>query len=215
MTYGPKLLLLTNTSVFSIGVRYILENASLEMLEIVSQWENLFDYLQTNTPHVILINLLPSNGDCIGWLEKLRHEYPQIPLIIIIKEGCIEFFKQFIILGITGFLFSDITPMELIRSINRVSKGKEYFPIGIFNMVKESLEYNSAHLHIFKAEQMLTPREAIICKLFCNGLSYKQIGAELFISPRTVETHKRNILSKLKIKSTADMVKYAIQHKMI
>lgn len=215
MIHNPKILILADHSVFSYGVKCILENTELEVLGIVHHWKELFENLLYQTPHVILLNLLPYNGTFIECLEKLKNEYPHIPIVPIIKEGSIDFFKKFILLGISGFVFSDITPSELIKAINRAIKGKEYFPEGIFTMVKETLEFNSENLHQVSYKVILTSRESSICKLFCKGMTYKEIGAELYISPRTVETHKKNILSKLKIKSTADMVRYALQHQLI
>jgi DNA-binding NarL/FixJ family response regulator len=61
----------------------------------------------------------------------------------------------------------------------------------------------------------LTKREREILKLIADGLSYKEVGAELFISVRTVETHKNNILQKLELKSTIDLVKFAIKNDLI
>lgn len=212
MKSGPNIFILTDFSIFSSGLKCILEKAGFQLLGEARHWENLFDALKKITPETILLNLVPFNDICKEQLRKIRNNYPGIPLLVIIKEDYTDFFKDFILLGITGFIYNDATPGELIKAVTRVTIGKEYFPPGILNLVKETLEMNHNHSQAIEYRNLLTSREATICKLFCKGLTYKEIGAELYISPRTVESHKKNILAKLKVKSTADIVKYALQH---
>lgn len=215
MTHNPTIAILANSSIFSSGVRCILEKSGFQVIGEAHKWKELFEILSKETPRIILLNLLPYSENCIEWLERLRHEYPHIPVLLIIKEDCIDYFKDFVLMGITGFVYSETSPQELIRAIYKVAEGHEYFPAGILKIFRETLEMNAEAVHSAHLQHLLTTREACICKLFCNGMTYKEIGAKLYISPRTVESHKKNILAKLKIKSTADMVKYAIQHHLI
>lgn len=136
-------------------------------------------------------------------------------MVVIIKKDYNDTFKDLILLGITRFIYQDATPGELIKAVTRAAIGKEYFPSGIVNMVKDTLVTLPGTSHSSNITHSLTSREATVCKLFCKGLTYKEIGAQLYISPRTVESHKKNILSKLKINSTVDMVKYAMEHHLI
>lgn len=215
MTHNPNIAILVNSSIFSRGVQCILEKAELQVVGEARHWKELFDILSRITPQIVLLNLLPYSETCIEWLERLKHEYPGIPVLLIIREDCVDHFKDFVLMGITGFVYSETSPHELIRAIHKVANGHEYFPAGILNIFRETLEMNTEAFHTGSFQHLLTSREDSVCKLFCNGLTYKEIGAKLYISPRTVESHKKNILAKLKIKSTADLVKYAIQHHMI
>ena len=100
----------------------------------------------------------------------------------------------------------------MVKAIRKLKDGGEYFNRTVWDIFKSSIQMRKYHK---KADAKLTDREVAVLKLFSQGMSYKEIGASLNISPRTVETHKRNILSKLKIHSTADMVKYAYRNHMI
>lgn len=215
MKSGPNIFILTDFSIFSSGLKCILEKAGFQLLGEARCWENLFDSLIKITPAIIVLNLIPFHDICKEQLRKIRNNYPDIPLLIILKEDYSNFFKDFILLGITGFIYNEATPGELIKAVTRVVMGKEYFPPGILNLVKETLEINHNHSQALEYHHLLTFREATICKLFCKGLTYKEIGAQLYISPRTVESHKKNILAKLKVKSTAGIIKYALQHHLI
>jgi len=215
MRNGPNIYILTDFSIFSGGIKCILEKAGFHLLGEARNWENLYEALLKNSPEIILLNLIPFNDICKEHLKKLRDQHPLIPLVLIIKEDYNHFIKDFILIGINGFIYIDATPGELIKLMTHVAMGKEYFPPEILILLKETLGANHNHIQPIEYPHLLTSREASVCKLFCKGLTYKEIGAELYISPRTVESHKKNILAKLRVKSTADIVKYAIQHHMI
>lgn len=215
MKSGPDIYLLTDFSILSGGIKCILEKAGFHLLGEARHWENLYDALIKMTPQVVLINLVPYNDICIDQLKKIKNNYPGIPFILVIKEEYTDSFKDFLLLGITGFIYNDATPGELIKAVTRVSLGKEYFPPGILTLVKETLQANHSPSFALDYSHTLTSRETAVCKLFCKGLTYKEIGKELYISPRTVESHKKNILTKLKVKSTADIVKYALKHHLV
>ena len=91
--------------------------------------------------------------------------------------------------------------------------GEDYFGESISKTIY-NIFVNKLHNRKIK-EKILSEREEEIVKLFSEGLTYNQIGEQLFISPRTVETHKRNIMKKLELNSTVDLVKYAIINKLI
>jgi DNA-binding NarL/FixJ family response regulator len=192
----------------------MLENKQLEVLGEVRHWQELFELLKIITPDVILLDLIHYKASGIESLERLRSEHPDIPVLLLINEDFADSFRDFILMGITGIVYGDASLSELIRAIDTVATGNEYFPNGIFKILRATLQYDRVNLKTLRHQYILTPKEAAVCKLFCGGLTYKEIGIALNISPRTVETHKRNIFAKLKIKSTAELVKYAIIHNL-
>ena len=215
MTVKHKILILENFSLFGTGIKSMLEREEFEVVGQIRQWEELFELLKTVTPDVILLDLLHYNNSFIKSLEKLRNGFPDIPVLLIIDEDFADFFKDFILMGIPGFINGDTSLSELIRAIDIVAGGQEYFSGGILKVLKEMLKSDQVSLPKEINQNILSSREVEVCRLFCNGLTYKEIGATLHISPRTVESHKKNILAKLHIKTTAEIVKYAIQHHLI
>lgn len=192
----------------------MLENKELEVLGEVRHWQELFEILKSITPEVILLDLLHYNDSTIESLEKLRNEYPKIPVLLLVNEDLAHLFRDFILMGIPGIVYGNASLSELISAIEAVATGNEYFPNGIFKILMETLHSDRVNKKTLRHQYLLTPRETAVCKLFCNGLTYKEVGSELKISSRTVETHRRNIFAKLKIKSTAELVKYAILHNL-
>ena len=206
-----RILMFINSSLLDSGIKSILEKEEF-LLDEVHNWLEVFDSLKNETPGVILIDFIHFNNSDIDSLKKLRNDFPQIPILLIIYEGFTSTFKDFILIGINGIVFSNSPASGLIKAIDSVTNGQVYFPNSILNLFKESTPLFSETSQAQNNSRILTNRETAICNLISNGLTNKEIAAELFISPRTVETHKKNILAKLKAKSTADIIKYTIKH---
>ncbi|NOR88391.1 MAG: response regulator, partial [Bacteroidales bacterium] len=143
---------------------------------------------------------------------------PHIRIIVFSSYTDEETIFKSIRAGAKGFLPKDSMREDLVKAIKKVNQGFEYLSEKIPNTIlmdyinkvgDKQEKYNNTKLG------NLTKREREILKLIAEGLSYKEIGNELFISVRTVETHKNNILQKLELKSTIDLVKFAIKNDLI
>uniref|UniRef100_UPI003216639B response regulator transcription factor n=1 Tax=uncultured Draconibacterium sp. TaxID=1573823 RepID=UPI003216639B len=164
------------------------------------------------TPHVIVVDIIHAENSGVKPLRKIKRCFPKVPMLLIVSPHYSDCFEEYIRMGVKGFVFNNSTGKDLINAIQKLKNGEEFFETKVWNIFKASIQtrkYNA------KTTTQLTDREVAVLKLFSRGLTYKEIGASLNISPRTVETHKRNILSKLKINSTADMVKYAYRNHII
>jgi two-component system response regulator NreC len=128
-----------------------------------------------------------------------------------------EFILNALKSGAKAYLPKDTTKAELIRAIESVHKGEEYFPAQISEIILQS------YMNRVKREvqddnhekKELTRRETKILKNFAEGLTNQEIADKLFISIRTVECHKTNIMHKLGFKTTVDLVRYAFKHKLV
>lgn len=215
MIVKHEILILENSSLFSSGIKSLLEKEELEVIGEIRYWDGLFAVLKTVTPNIILVDLIHRTDSSFESLNKLRNEYPNIPVLPIISADCADCIKDFFKIGINGFVFGDTSLSELIMAIDRVANRKEYFPEGTLKVLKESMLSDLINIKPVRYQEALSSREIEVCRLLCNGLTCKEIGAHLNISPRTVESHKKNIHVKLQIKSTASLVKYAIQNQLV
>lgn len=169
--------------------------------------ESLSLQLHNKTPDIILINLLHCYNAGYKTVKKIKKNFPDVPMLLITSHDFSDCFQDYIALGAKGFVFTNDSPEGLIQSIKSLCDGKMY-------LQKENLDKTTAHERKVK-NSILSDREMDVLKLFCNGLTYKEIGEKLYISPRTVESHKKNILAKLNVSSTAEMVKYATRNKLL
>ena len=209
-----KVIILENISLFSSGIKAFLEKEDFLVIGEAFSWGELFTLLKTNTPEIVLLDLLHYPDAGTVSLGILRTDFPDIPVLVITDETFSDYFRDYLMMGVYGLIYSNAARSEMIHAINKVALHQEYFPDGVLHKFRQSLQTDPVNPQVLHQLRKLTSREGVILKLFCNGLSYKEIGKTLGISTRTVETHKKNILSKLKIKSTAEMIKYAVMHHM-
>lgn len=208
-----KIAILERFLLFGIGIESILHEAN--KCEVIMQAESideLIKKLRDGNPDVIVIDILHGDNSGVKALRKIRRTYPDIPVLLIVSQNYSDCFEEYIRLGAKGFVFNHSTADELIDAIKKLENGEEYFSKRVWDIFRTNIR---ARKYKKQNDQHITDREMDVLKLFSCGLSYKEIGAKLNISARTVETHKRNILAKLKINSTADMVRYAFRNHIL
>lgn len=164
---------------------------------------------------VMDINMPQKDG-----LEVLRELNPgQFPFKIIVLSSYdeLKLIKEVMKLGASGYLTKQCAGENIIEAIEVVNSGEEYFcktvRDKIFNSFAKDNPKLSAGVSSFNVH--LTDRELDIIRLLSLEYSGKEISEELFISTHTVESHRKNLLKKLNIKSTVGLVKYAIKHKLV
>ena len=210
-----NILVVDDNNIFREGLILILEkhNGYNVIGSVVNQQE-LFSMLDNLKPDLIIVNVSLPREDILIISKKLTKKYPRIPYIIIAQNKDELLILDCVIHGARGIIWKENTSIQLYEAINTVLSGGNYL------FVPESM-INNNHLKLFKDRHIeingfdaLSEREQEVFRLFVDGKSYKDIGAKLNISPRTVETHKKNILFKLKLESTIDMVKYGLKYNL-
>lgn len=202
-------------ALYGYGIKSILsETDGFQITVVARNTDELIENILEKRPDIVVIDILHCDNAGLKILKKIRRLYPHLPILLITSNQYADCFRQQINLGVNGFVFNDATPDELKKAVKQLSMGGRYFRKKIWRKFKDTLPFKKSNEVNARDKNILTDREITVLKLFCRGLSYKEIGSKLFISPRTVETHKKNILLKLKIKSTAEMVKYAFHNQI-
>lgn len=191
----------------------------IEIVGEASNGDELFRLLDENKvkANVILLDLSMPKMSGAEIAKILKEKHPNLKILVFSSYTDEDSIFSSIKAGADGFLPKDAMRDELVTAIEEVQDGKEYLSKNIPNTIlmkyisKTKLEdYKDNNLN-----SQLTKREMEILKLIAGGLHYKEIGNKLFISARTVETHKNNIMQKLNFNSTIELVKYAIKNKLI
>ena len=144
----------------------------------------------------------------------IRKEYPKIKIIFLSSNTDEESLNEAVKAGGSGYLSKDVSEEEFLFALKKIKSGENYFSKGIQQSVFNNYT-NNIKPDVNDRNEILSKREVDVIKLFAEGFSYNEIAERLFISKRTVETHKKNILLKLELKSTVDLVKYAILNGLI
>ncbi len=191
------------------GFRALLEEIpGIRVVGDVANGLELLDLLQNFSADVILLDVeMPGMGG-IEACGKIQSQFPDTKVIMLTMRNEAEIVKQSVANGARGFLFKNTSTAELQEAIQKVASGQTYFSSEVTMLLLSQTQTNPALTG-------LTEREIEIVKLVAEGLSSTEIGEKLFISPRTVDTHRNNILQKLDLPNVAALVRFAMQHKLI
>ncbi len=204
--------------VFCDGLKSLLKDADeIQLINSFSTIDELIQY-QSDTPiHVALITVFSTAADQIESFKKLSQFFPKMKLLLLSMVKDENFILKTIKAGVKGHLSSDTDRSEIIEAIYTLRNGHEYYAKTITDILLHSYLSDQKIGPDEKENKMksLSPRELEVLTLFAEGMSNRQIAEKLFISVRTVETHKNNIMKKIELKTTVDLVKFAIKNNII
>jgi DNA-binding NarL/FixJ family response regulator len=174
--------------------------------------------VKISEPDVVLLDISMPDISGIDLIEKLHQLKKDLKILILSMHTREEYIAQAVRAGANGYLAKqDTTKDELTKAIREVMHEKEYFSDSISQIMKAYFLNIARNPDENKKNdvQKLTPREKEVLRLVVEGLSNQEIADKLFVNIRTIETHKTNILQKLKLKNSVDLVKFAIKNKLL
>jgi len=199
-----------------LGLRLLLENEDqFRVVGEASDFKELHELLQRVIPDIVLLDLVLPQDQVVSILKFLQRNMPRIATLVIAVNASQGAILDCVMLGVKGVIWKESTQNDLLVALHNVSNGQRYFempPSGIDSHVISQLEKMQSD----QVDLMgLSLREQQVLKLIAEGYSYKEIGDRLSISPRTVESHKNNLLLKLNLNTQVDLVKYAMRSKLV
>ena len=210
-----RVLLADDHKIFRDGVRSILANE--KDIEVVGEAANgqavleLIEQLEVDV-QVLDIDIGKPNG--IEITEMISNNHPETKVLILSMMGLHDFVIQALENGAIGYLLKNTGKDEVLTAIRSVSKGDSYFSREVSEIIIEQLN-KPASSRKRSVDIPISPREIEVLKLIAQEFSNSEIAEKLFISIRTVDTHRRNLLEKLGAKNTAGLVRFAIQKGLV
>jgi two-component system response regulator NreC len=198
------------------GISALLQNVEdIEMVVKADLREQLLDNLKATSIHVLIIVVHNYNVQFSNLVAQLSTIHPKVNLLVISVHNDEEAVLRTIKAGAKGFLARDTTRNELVEAIYTLRNGYDFFSNSItvllLNKYIRKLKTNDDRSDI----KSLSSREIEIMKMWGNSFTNKEIADKLFLSVRTVETHKNHIMQKLNLKTSVDLVKFAIRNNII
>lgn len=191
------------------GIETMLEDSdTIKITATYDRGKQLLENIANNLPNVLLldINLPDSNG--MDLCKELTKNYPTLAIIALSNYSETGFIKNMLRNGAKGYLLKNTDKQELITAITTVYKGDNYLPRGIQDiLLNDSIGDTSQITFIPK----LTRREKEVLNLIAKEHINQEIGELLFISTKTVESHRNNLIQKLGVRNTAGLIKVAIE----
>jgi DNA-binding NarL/FixJ family response regulator len=217
MSEKIKVLLVDDHKLIRDGLSSMLQKLpDITIAGSVSSGEEAINESRKNRPDVILMDILMGGMNGIEATRWIKEFDPTIKVLLVTKEVSKEYVSAGIKSGVDGYLPKDITSETLIEAIRSVNSGNKYFNDAIMKLVFEDFyTQEKAKPTVKKLPNELTNREYEVLCWAASGKTNKEVAEGLFISVKTVETHKTKILEKLGLRNTSELVKYAISNNII
>ena len=210
-----RVLLVDDHSILREGIKALLENQN--GIEVVAEAENGREAVLKATqfePNVVVLDISMPLMDGLEATRQMKKESPEIKILVLTMHDDEEYFFQLLRAGASGYVTKKAVGRELATAIEAVYSGESYFcPSMSKYLLSDYLRLDKATEHIEQVE--LTFREREIVKLIAEGYTNQQIADSLHRSVKTIESHRSNILRKLDIHDTIELVKYAVRKKLI
>lgn len=215
MSSQIKIALIDDEQLILEGIKMLLaseKNLSVSLTadngpDFIEQLEKLSEY---DFPDIALVDvqMKPMNG--FELVEILKEKYPDLKIIILSSHYKTSILGYMVKLGVSAFLPKNSNKKMFIEAITMVHKNGVFFTAEDHQMLFTYMNSPVKKKSLFDTEDELSEREKDVVKLICQELTNNEIGEKLFISPRTVESHRQRILEKIGAKNTVGIVIYAI-----
>jgi DNA-binding NarL/FixJ family response regulator len=204
-------LIVDDHPLFREGVKTLIERTPhFRVVGEAGNGEEALALAKALKPDVVLLDLSLPDQSGVEVTRQIRTFLPDTRIVIVSMHSRVEFITEAFQAGATGYVVKESATEKLVEGLEAVSKGEYFLDTSLSQKVVSKLVKSSARASDLDSRyRSLTRREQEVLRLVVEGLSAKEIGDRLFISPKTVENHRTNIMNKLDIHSTMELVRYA------
>lgn len=191
------------------GLQKILADAAdIKVGDVYTNGDALLEGIEKTQPDVLLLDIQMPGKSGFELCEIISKKYPKLKMIALTNVDVLVQMKQMLQKGCRGYLLKDVSPEVLIKAIKTVHEGEIFLQEDFKLQLLNSLSGQAG-------KQVITRREKDILKLIVEENTNQEIAGKLFLSLRTVENHRNNLLQKLNVKNTAGLVKVAITEGLV
>uniref|UniRef100_UPI004056A15A response regulator n=1 Tax=Alistipes sp. TaxID=1872444 RepID=UPI004056A15A len=204
-----RIILVDDHALFRGGLKNLLEQVGpCRVVAEAASGEEFLGLIPSTACDVVFMDISMPGMDGAETTRRALALRPELRIVTLSMFGDEHYYTRMVEAGACGFLLKDSAIDEVLEAIYTVSEGESYFSKQLLDSLSSHLRSSSTPL----SEDALSARELEILVAVCRGNSNQEIADELFISKRTVDKHRANILEKTGCKNTADLVVYAIRH---
>ncbi|WP_238325474.1 response regulator [Lunatimonas lonarensis] len=191
------------------GIKSLLaKEDSIKVIGEADSAEKALDFIKHHSVDLLITDFNLSGMDGLALVRVVKKISPDTNIIVLSQHDETHLVKEILKEGVAGYVLKNDSHRELLQAIEAVKKGSIYLSNDINRIIIQSLRFPDE-------ERLLTDREREILKLIAQEKSNKEIGETLFISERTVETHRKNIFRKTKTSSLVGLIKFAYANSLI
>ncbi len=193
---------------------YLSSSKDIEIVGEASSGEECIELFKETHPDICILDIDMPDKSGIETAKEIRELEGDTKILILSMHINKNILRDALEANVNGYLLKNTEKADLLHGIRAIVKGQQVFSDPISNLMKESFLHGSNRSGSYDHEH-ITEREQEILQLIVDGLTSKQIAEKLYISPRTVDTHRANLMEKLELKNIAELVRYAIQSNLV
>lgn len=205
-----RLAIADDHNLFIEGLMLLLnQEKSLSINGIANNARDLLELMKKNTYDIILLDVNMPGMTGLDAIATIKHSHPDVKIIMLSTYNEKHLIKKAKELGADGYLIKNVNKNELVLAIHQVYEGKHFF-------TDEQVEVNNTFNNddAFLVQYSLTKKEKELLQLIKQGYTNKQMADTLFLSIYTIETHRKNIMQKLKLKNPADLMRFIVSNNL-
>jgi DNA-binding NarL/FixJ family response regulator len=212
-----RIILTEDHQILRDGIKALIASENIEIAGEASTGSELWKLLETSQPDIILMDISLPDTSGIELTRIISEKYPLVKVLILSMFTDESFINQAIKAGAKGYLHKNTTREEMLLAIDTVYSGSDFYSDTVSKIIMKSyIDKAKKNVEeVVDPHKVLSKREIEILVMFAEGYINKEIADHLFISIRTVESHKNHIMQKLNLKTQVELVKYAIRHNLI
>ena len=204
-----RIVLVDDHTILMDGVKSLLEKDSdFQVVYQASSAEQALQFFKANSADLVITDFHMPGMDGLSFIRMLKHIHPEIKIIVLSMHDEVHLVKEILRVGVNGYILKKDSHKELLSGILDVKEGKLFLSSDISKLLVHNLQNPDEG-------KLLTDREREILKLIAKELTNKEIAEALFISERTVETHRKNIFKKTGTTSLVGLIKFAYANNLI
>lgn len=209
-----KLLIADDHPLMANGIKSLfIDEDGLEVIATVSNGIEVLEVLKTIHIDVLLLDIDMPEMNGIDCAKIVAKDYSNVKIAILTMHEEKSLIKNLVEIGVSAYMLKTIPKNELLNAIDIIYNGGQYFNADITNVLLNEKEKSNQNQN--PLIDTLTKRESEIIKLIAQGNTNSQIGDQLFISPKTADVHRTNIMRKLDVHNVAGLVRFAFQNGLI
>lgn len=217
MSEKIRLLLADDHAVLRSGLRLLLsEQPDMEVVGEAADGEEVIQKTRELQPDIVLLDITMPGVSGLEAMDRIKKENPEVKIVVLTMHDDESYMERIMTSGGSGYVLKKAADTELLQAIRSVQQGGVYLHptmtrilVGAF-VSKSRQQDKQTHL-----ESKLSEREREVLKLIAQGYTNKEIADMIFLSVKTVETHKAHIMDKLELRSRAELVRYALDNGLL
>ncbi|WP_440999668.1 response regulator [Fodinibius sp. SL11] len=210
-----SVLIADDHEIVRFGISTYLSSAKdIEIVGEASTGEECIKLFQETHPDICILDIDMPGKNGIETAKEIRELEEDTKILILSMHINKNILREALEVNVNGYLLKNTEKADLLHGIRAIVKGQQVFSDPISDLMKESFLRKNNQGGNYDHQQ-ITDREQEILQLIVDGLTSKQIAEKLYISPRTVDTHRANLMEKLELNNIAELVRYAIQNDLV